>query len=181
MICKQCFIEFRPNHAKYQDYCNWACYKLSLKKPDKFCIGCGNLLAKQQLKFCSKSCAASYNNQNRKTGYRRSKFEQYLEAYLVNKMPNEKILFNNKSVIGQELDVYFPNKNLAIEVNGVFHYKPVYGEEKLRRTQLMDKLKKELCHSKGIKLITIDISSQVHFSKETSKEFINKINEAIND
>ena len=41
----------------------------------------------------------------------------------------------DKSVINSELDFYFPNLKLAIEINGPLHYKPIYGKDKLIQIQ----------------------------------------------
>ena len=35
--------------------------------------------------------------------------------------------------INSELDVYVPSLNLAFELNGIFHYEPIYGEKKLNQ------------------------------------------------
>lgn len=66
--------------------------------------------------------------------------------------------FNSKTIIGTELDVYFPTLRLAVELNGIFHYNPIYGTDKLIRIQQNDKQKEIRCHELGIEMIVIDTS-----------------------
>jgi len=73
--------------------------------------------------FCSQSCSASYHNKNKTTGIRRSKLEIYLENNLKQIYTNLEIIFNNKKVIGSELDIYIPTLKIAFELNGIHHYK----------------------------------------------------------
>ena len=54
------------------------------------------------------------------------------------------------------LDFYLPDYDIAIECQGIQHFQPVDyfgGEESLNNTKRRDKVKKELCESKGIKMI----------------------------
>ncbi len=55
-------------------------------------------------------------------------------------------------------DFYLPNYNMVIEYQGEQHFKSINcwgGEEGLIKTQLTDRLKKEYCNLKGIKLLEI--------------------------
>src|SRR5687768_6425576 len=89
--------------------------------------------------FCTKSCAARYNNRNKHTGTRRSKLENYIERELKLKLPFLNFLCNTRKPMGLELDFYFPALKLALELNGILHFQPIYGLEKLKRTQKIDK------------------------------------------
>lgn len=60
-----------------------------------------------------------------------------------------------RSTHSMELDGYNKRHAIAFEYQGVFHYKPMYGEEDLRRTKLRDKRKRMLCSRHGIALICI--------------------------
>jgi len=62
----------------------------------------------------------------------------------------------NKLYHGYEFDFMFPTLSLAIEINGIFHREPIYGEEKLKRTQKRDREKKKICKKHGIKLIILE-------------------------
>jgi hypothetical protein len=65
--------------------------------------------------------------------------------------------------------------NLAFEINGIFHYKPIYGENKLKLTQLNDQKKIDACIKKRISLIVIDISSINHFNRKVGDPVVNYI------
>ena len=165
---------------KEQKYCSISCFRKSQQKPPRYCLECKcELINFRHYKFCGKSCSASYNNKNKKTGTKISKFEKYIQESLLTL--DEEILFNSKSAIGSELDIYFPKRKLAFEINGVFHYKPIYGEEKFQKILKMDALKQEKCRELGIKLIVVDSSKQHRYDEIGSKEFLDIIVKRIKD
>jgi hypothetical protein len=77
-----------------------------------------------------------------------SKFENWLQEQLPKDYPNICFVFNDCVTIGKELDILIPSLNLAFEINGISHYKPIYGMESLERTQISDRLKRDLCYKK---------------------------------
>ena len=125
--------------------------------------------------FCNQSCAAKYNNTHKTTGYRRSKIEVWIEEQLNILYPNLKILFNNKTAINSELDIYIPSLLLAFELNGIFHYEPIYGNNKLKQIQSNDKNKFFLCHQHNINLCIIDTSQMIHFKPLKAQKFLDII------
>lgn len=131
--------------------------------------------------FCSSSCAATYNNTHKKHGTRRSKLEIYLEKELVSIYPNLHIDFNKKDAINSELDIYIPLLKLAFELNGIFHYEPIYGSEKLSQIQNNDQRKFQACIEKNIELVLIDVSSLNYFKKEKADKFLKIIVNIINN
>ena len=131
--------------------------------------------------FCSSSCSASYNNKNKKHGTRRSKLEKWLEEQLTLLYPNLNIHFNRKDTIDSELDIYFPSLNLAIELNGIFHYEPIYGKDKLNQIQENDISKSKACHDLKIDLCTIDTSSQKYFKPKSSQKYLDIIINIVNE
>jgi len=178
-ICKQCDSEFKPNKMKKQSFCSYECYKASLEKPKKFCKNCNNELTKKWAKdFCCRSCSASFNNKKRDYGYRRSKLEEYIEE-VVSSKTSKTILFNDKTTIGSELDIYVPDLKLAIEIQGIFHYQPVFGIKKFENIQRNDVEKRKKCEEFGIKLVEIDTRDQQQFSIESSKKYVDAILELI--
>src|SRR3989338_2362197 len=65
---------------------------------------------------------------------------------------------------GLELDIFVPDKNLAIEYMGKQHYEPVNffgGKESYLAVVQRDKLKKELCQKNGINLVYFDYQTEV--------------------
>jgi hypothetical protein len=129
--------------------------------------------------FCSRSCAATHNSRNKTFGTRRSKLEKWLEEQLLIKFPNIEFLFNRKDAINSELDIYIPSLKLAFELNGIFHYEPIYGKEKLASIQNNDGRKFQACLEKGIELCIIDTSSFGYFKPEGAKKYFNIIQEII--
>jgi len=125
--------------------------------------------------FYSLSCSAIYNNKNKKHGTRRSKLEVWLEKQLILLYPNLDIHFNRKDTIGSELDIYIPSINLAIELNGIFHYEPIFGNDKLNQIQENDISKSKACIDNEIDLCIIDTSGQKYFKPKTSQKYLNII------
>ena len=105
--------------------------------------------------FCNRSCSVSYNNtQKRKS--RRSKCEILLFELLTQKYPQIEILPNDKTLFnGYEIDIAIPSLNLAIEWNGIVHFKPIYGQDKLDNIQTRDKEKQIIAERKKINFIVI--------------------------
>jgi len=131
------------NNPKSQNASNRFC---SIKCRDKFrqnrvtvsCTECSKSFDRTPSKlaksksgnhFCSRSCSGSYNNRNRKHGHRRSKIEAWIEEKLKAKYPNLDIRFNEKEHINSELDIFIPSMFLAFELNGIFHYEPIFGKK----------------------------------------------------
>ncbi len=129
-------------------------------------------LKKTPNSFCCQSCAATYNNKNKTHGTRRSKLEIYLEEELKSKYNNLDIHFNRKDTINSELDIYIPSMKLAFELNGIFHYEPIYGDKKLNQIQNNDTRKFQACLEKGIEMCIIDVSSLVYFKPANTKKFL---------
>lgn len=129
--------------------------------------------------FCSKSCAATYNNTHKTTGHRRSKLEIWLEQQLAILYPNLEIHYNKTDAINAELDIYIPSLKLAFELNGIFHYEPIYGNEKFDKTISNDKRKFQACLERGISLCIIDTSKQKYFKEKSSMEFCKIISNII--
>ena len=131
--------------------------------------------------FCSQSCSAYFSNKHRTCGFTRSKLELYLEKVLQEKYPKIKFNFNDRETIGSELDIYIPQLKLAFELNGIVHYEPIYGEDKLKNIQTKDINKFQECQKHKISLCIIDTSSQKYFKERTSQKFLNIITEIIDE
>ena len=125
--------------------------------------------------FCGCSCAASYKNAHKETGTRRSKLEVWLEEQLRTHYPDLEILFNAKTAINSELDIHFPSLNLAFELNGIYHYEPIHGADKLASIQTNDHRKFAACADKGIALCVIDVSAMVYFKPAKGQKFLDII------
>jgi hypothetical protein len=121
-------------------------------------------IEKSKNNFCSSSCNATYNNTHKTKGTRRSKLEVYLEKRLTEIYPDLEILYSDKTTIKSELDFYIPSLNLAFELNGIFHYEPIYGKDKLEKIQNNDHRKFQACLEQGIELCIIDSSGQKYLN-----------------
>ena len=113
--------------------------------------------------FCGRSCRAKYYNTNKTCGYIRSSLEKHIEQKLLLEFPDLEFICNDRKVLeGLELDFYFPKIKLAIELNGIVHYKDIYGENNLKKIQERDLRKAKLCEEKRIILHTINISKFIN-------------------
>lgn len=176
-----------PKMNRQGKYCSPKCQSNSkIKYSFLNCLLCNKEFKKVQSEikkspkhFCSKSCSAIYNNTHKTYGIRRSKLEIYLEKELTNLYPNLEIHFNKKDAINSELDIYIPSIKLAFELNGIFHYEPIYGPEKLAQIQNNDKRKFQACIENNIELVLIDTSTFGYFKSERANKFLSIIIEII--
>ena len=130
--------------------------------------------------FCSKSCAASYNNKLKRKS-RRSKIEIKFYNLIVKEFPNLNILANDKTMLdGYEADIAIPSLKLAIEWNGIVHFKPIYGQTKLNKIQNIDSKKTKIATNKNINLIVIpDLVSNDKILKQAFNDIKNIIKKLI--
>jgi len=162
------------------DFCSNKCSRQYENPPiDVTCNQCDKPFKKQpsQIKqtkhnFCCKSCAAKYNNAHKTKGTRVSKLEHWLAEQLVLLFPGIEFHFNRKDAINGELDIFIPTLRLAFELNGIFHYEPIYGPEKLGRMQSNDERKMQACHERGIELCILDVSSVKNFKPLRAQKFL---------
>lgn len=129
--------------------------------------------------FCSQSCAAIYNNTHKTKGIRVSKLEIYIQTKLKEIYPGLEFLFNQTDTINSELDIYIPSLKLAFEINGIFHYEPIYGQEKLNKIQNNDNRKFQACLEKQIELCIIDASNIIYFKQNNAIKYFDIINDLI--
>jgi hypothetical protein len=169
------------------NYCSKECfYKTIRTKIQVNCLQCNNVvyktpsaLLKFPKSFCNHSCSAIYHNTHKITGTRRSKLEIFLETKLRETYPNLKLLCNDKSAINSELDFYFPDLHLAIELNGILHFEPIYGNYKLAQIQTNDDKKFFLCIQNQINLAIIDSSSCKYLNKTSKEKYWNIVKELL--
>lgn len=171
LCSEKCRFEVRGISEKQQCVCS-NCNNTFMKKMGE--------IKRSKNNFCSSSCAASFNNKNKKYGIRRSKLEIYIERELTALYPNFEIHFNRKDAINSELDIYMPSLKLAFELNGIFHYEPIHGSDRLAQIKNNDNRKFQACLEKGIELCIIDTSSQKYFKESKSLQYLNIILDIIN-
>ena len=129
--------------------------------------------------FCSCSCAAKWNNTHKTKGTRVSKLELWLAQELPKLYPDLEFHFNRKDAINGELDIFIPPLRLAFELNGIFHYEPIYGPEKLANIQSNDERKFQACVEQDIELCIVDASSMKNFKTAKAQQFLKIIRNII--
>ena len=129
--------------------------------------------------FCSLSCAATYHNTHKTTGIRRSKLEAWLQMQLTHKFPNLAIEYNRKDIIGSELDIFIPRISVAFELNGIFHYEPIFGPDKLNKIQNNDNRKFQACLEHNIEICILDVSQMSYFKPNKAQKFLDIITDII--
>ena len=132
--------------------------------------------------FCSTSCSGKHNGPiaSRSCGLR-SKIEEWVESQLNYLYPNLNILYNDRVEVSPlELDIYIPSLSLAFEINGIFHYEPIFGPDRLHKIQNNDGRKFYLCQQKQINLCIIDISSMKYFKPKNAQKYLDIICDIIN-
>lgn len=184
-----------PDNGKQTNYFKGLIERLKLStehfntlKIKSKCGDCGILIevlpkvlskSKSGFCFCSQSCSAKYNNAHKTAGTRRSKLEVWIESQLCALYPNLEIHFNRRDTIDGELDIYIPSLKLAFELNGIFHYEPIFTEEKLKSIQNNDQRKFQACLERGIELCIVDTSKQKYFKEDSCKEYLNIVKNLI--
>jgi hypothetical protein len=166
------------------NYCSPQCAGIAKNTKTKVsCKQCGKEFLKPPCEvsknnFCNHSCRATYCNTHKSRGYRRSKLEIWLETELT-KLYKIEIKYNSIEVINAELDIYIPELKLAFELNGIFHYEPIYGQEKLSKIKSNDSRKMQACLERGIELCIIDTSPLRYFKAEKAKIYLEIIKRII--
>ena len=100
-----------------------------------------------------------------------SKFERFLFEELTGK--GYKVEFHKDDLLPNEklhLDLYLPEKRVAIEVDGIAHFEPIWGEEYLQKRRSADLQKTGLVLQLGLVFIRI---------KQTSKSLSEKKKRAV--
>lgn len=180
---------FNKSRPLANKYCSRKCQNIGqIKYQNVNCNECGKTFIKSYTEikrspnhFCGRSCAATYNNTHKTKGNRKSKLEFYLEKELLLMYPNIEFHFNKKDAINSELDIYIPSMELAFELNGLFHYEPIFGENKLKQIQNNDKRKFQACLERNIELCIIDSSGLKYFKENNAKPYLDIICNIINN
>ena len=184
-------VNYRKNKVKLTNsFCSKKCHHLNRTKILTIeCANCTKIVQKNQNEFlksksgrcfCSHKCSASYNNTHKTKGTRRSKLEVYLEEQLTLLYPDLEIRYCEKEHINSELDIYIPSLKLAFELNGIFHYEPIYGKEKLEQIENNDSRKMQACLEKGIELCIIDSSGLKYFKPANAQKYLDIVVNTIN-
>jgi hypothetical protein len=178
-------IEFyKKNPEKKKQIIKNLIEKNTKTRVEFICPVCGKILMVtenefKKRKYCGGSCRNKINN--KQIFGTRSKAEVYLEETLKNEFPNLIMMFNDRELLnGKELDVYIPSLNLAIEWNGIYHYKKIRDDESFEKTTNKDKQKISDCVKLNIELYVVkDLTSGKKFIKEETKKIIKFVKQKI--
>lgn len=107
-----------------------------------------------------------------------SKLEKFLMTELIKdgykvKFHYEQALANTKL----QIDIFIPNMNVAIEVDGPSHFAPVWGEDSLNKNIKYDQKKTGLILGKG--LVLIRIKQTMDYSNSRSKLIYNQLKDLL--
>lgn len=194
VLCSQCNKPVFKSPSAQQAthlFCSKICHNKSMiNKISLTCLNCQKPILRIPSRvghnnFCSKSCGTHWSNTHKTSGYTRSKIEVWIQQKLTQLYPHLSIVYNGKSVINSELDIYIPSLKLAFELNGIVHYEPIFGAHKLNKIKINDTRKFLLCQQNSISLAIIDTSKLKYFKEEKATQFleiiVNIINESINN
>lgn len=96
------------------------------------------------------------NNAVRETSKVGSKLEKYILSNLIS--DGYKVEFHKEQTLSNtklQIDLFVPSINTAIEIDGPSHFKPVWGDDALKRNISYDNKKEGLIIGKGWNLIRI--------------------------
>lgn len=188
-VCQNCSTEFfkpkrvvngiKSGSIHHPKFCSHKCYR-ETQRVDTQCKHCKKTINRtiHQSKFrlyCSQEC---YHLG--KTRSKVSKLEIFLQASLIKLYPGLDFVFNGRDAINSELDIYIPSLKLAFELNGIFHYEPIFGDKVLNQVTNNDKRKFQACLERGIELCIIDSSKQRTVNDKTCLPYLDIIKNIIN-
>jgi len=146
--------------------------KLELKRDKKYNKEflekeCLKYITKQELRICDPNLYAWLYKNGEMVDFSKHMMNisystpQLILKYMIKELTSKKFNYNDRNAIKPyEIDIYFPEQKIGIEYDGMyFHAKS-------------SSFKRQLCESKGIKLITIDENS---LTKKNFIEYVKNI------
>lgn len=171
-------------------YCSRACRdKGTQDRVTVKCANCGKELKRQRYEldvkdkfFCNTECMYEWlrNNPREITGGNRSKLEKLIEYLITDLLPDVKVEYNNRQVLhGLELDQYYPEFNVGVEINGGWHFMPLGGSDQLKLVKEHDAKKVTLAEDLGLPLLQIPIDYSVAYIPSQMVTFVGFIEQIV--
>jgi hypothetical protein len=204
IICKYCNSETYQRYDRLMMGYGCGCrHNFSVINKNRFitlnrfvCKYCENIFYSQRnkQKFCDIKCAKNWRRytlegikQCKKGGLnsykisknnKRSKNEIELSRLCIKHFGESETLTNYKIFSGFDADVILENFKLAIEWNGVWHYKYIRRDQKLKKILHNDKLKAGIIRSHNYNLIVVkDMGSHnIKLVRKTFNVILNLLN-----
>lgn len=114
----------------------------------------------------------------RKAAKEGSALEMYLFEHLLKK--GYKVDFHKEHFLirdRQQIDIFLPAMNVAIEVDGPSHFNPIWGDEVLAKNKERDRMKTGLILQKG--LCIIRIRQRKALSQKYKRDILNRLFEEL--
>ena len=113
-----------------------------------------------------------------------SKTGSRLEKYLLDRLLKDgyKVDFHKEQMLANtklQIDLFLPTLNVAIEVDGLSHFEPVWGEETLKKNKGYDNKKTGLILGKG--LVLIRVKQLRDFSSSRASLLYDKLKNILSD
>lgn len=92
----------------------------------------------------------------RKAAKEGSKLEKFIKDELIKRGYN--VSFHEKTIVRNtqlEVDLFLPDLNTAIEIDGISHFEPIWGDKALKKQQQADTVKSGLILSSGFVMLRI--------------------------
>ena len=107
-----------------------------------------------------------------------SKLEKAVHAGLIK--AGYRVQFHKEHFLRNErlqLDLFLPEKNIAIEIDGPLHFEDIWGEERLHKSKKRDRLKDGLISSVGLILIRVKQLKNMSnaYGERTTEQIVEKI------
>ena len=105
------------------------------------------------------------------------------EKFLVEKLRAHgyEVEYHNKKIVygDFEIDILLPKEGIVIEIDGPHHFSPIFGEDRLARTQEMDQIKNGVLISKGLKVLRIKYVAK-KFNNSVGRKMWEAVENALN-
>jgi len=134
-----------------------------------------NKKSPEEIKSLREKCIKGLQDSSKKG----SKLEHWLNEKLnvdgIDCSMHKQYMLDNQAL---HFDLFLNDLNIAIEVDGIFHYKKTFTQEHLEKTKIRDKLKNELAKQRGFSIIRIKyerfVNSRAIIIYDKIKELLSK-------